>query len=81
MSSQFNLADPLINTNRYDLYKEYLESDPTFWYQQANTWAVFRHADVTRLARSDMVCTDRLIREKIPPTRKLQPTPPNNCWK
>lgn len=65
MTSQFNLAGPTINTDRYEHYKNFLETEPTLWYSAANTWMLFRHADVSRLARSDMVCTNYLIREKV----------------
>src|SRR5579883_2027798 len=65
MNPEINLSSAAIESSRYDLYQQFLEKQPIFWYEQAKTWLVFRHADVARLARGDMVRTDYLIKEKI----------------
>ncbi|WP_231672197.1 cytochrome P450 [Ralstonia pseudosolanacearum] len=60
-----NLSSADIEPVRYKLYESRRQNTPALWYPEANSWLVFRHQDVASLARSPMVRTDYLVREKI----------------
>jgi cytochrome P450 len=65
MEASFNLADPTLNETRYEHYDSYREATRALWYAKASSWLIFRHEDVAALAKSSLVTTNHLVREKI----------------
>ncbi|AEG69561.1 cytochrome P450 [Ralstonia solanacearum] len=60
-----NLSSSEIEPHRYRLYEAHRQNAPALWYPAANSWLIFRHGDAASLARSPLVRTDYLVREKI----------------